>query len=229
MSLTSVEYLEAALALCVKNGLDVPERLLADLSALGVKTLPYFDVTFHRLVKKLFRFYITELEFVQIAEDLIKGQLTDAYKRAVKEDGYNKLTPDMQEDLDGIVQNEKAQIFDFAEAIVHGSADTSGADKLTGLMARADLWVNRFTDVYNYALLKWSKATQNFEWQLGETEQHCETCSKLNGIVANAEDWRKSGYHPQQPPNEKLECEGWRCDCHFVATDKPATSEGIPE
>jgi hypothetical protein len=57
-----------------------------------------------------------------------------------------------------------------------------------------------------------------FKWVLGPTE-HCTTCAKLEGLVKRGSWWRDNVL-PQNPPNEKLECGGWRCQCNLEATDQ---------
>jgi hypothetical protein len=64
---------------------------------------------------------------------------------------------------------------------------------------------------------------QRLRWKLGKTEDHCLTCSYLDGLVAYAAEWDESGYHPQGAPNEQLQCGGWQCDCSLEPTDSPRT------
>ena len=60
-----------------------------------------------------------------------------------------------------------------------------------------------------------------FRWQLGGTEEHCETCLALSGVVMVASDWQKLGLRPQHPD---LECGGWNCDCQLIESDAAAMS-----
>jgi hypothetical protein len=57
------------------------------------------------------------------------------------------------------------------------------------------------------------------QWVYGDTD-HCETCLSLNGLVAYASEWAASPYHPQQPPNDYLDCGGWKCKCKLEPTNK---------
>ena len=66
---------------------------------------------------------------------------------------------------------------------------------------------------------------QRMKWELGETEEHCETCAALNGIVAFAREWETLGVHPQDAPNNKLECGGWQCGCTLTPTSQRRTSD----
>lgn len=113
----------------------------------------------------------------------------------------------------------------FAEAIESGSKENKG--KLTPLMQRAQLWVNRFNSVVNEARVMACK-DQKLKWVLGATEKHCRTCAALNGKVKRASFWKKLGVRPQNAPNPMLECEGWLCDCSLVPTDDPISRGAMP-
>ena len=65
--------------------------------------------------------------------------------------------------------------------------------------------------------------------EMGATEEHCATCAALDGLVAYAVDWERSGVKPQNPPNGALECGGWRCDCSLVPTKERATNNAFDE
>ena len=64
-------------------------------------------------------------------------------------------------------------------------------------------------------------------WVLGPTKTHCRTCSKLSGKVKRASWWRDN-VMPQQPPNESLECQGWKCGCVLEPTDEPLSRGRMP-
>ena len=90
------------------------------------------------------------------------------------------------------------------------------------------MWAHRYTDVVNQAKVWFGKRKKvKLKWEMGATEEHCATCAALNGIVAYAEDWERSGIHPQNPPNQALECGGWRCDCALVPTTERATNNAL--
>jgi hypothetical protein len=83
---------------------------------------------------------------------------------------------------------------------------------------RADMWVNKSLRSIYYVGLQDAAAEKKFRWVLGNTKQHCKTCSLLNGQVHKLKDWLKSGYSPQCTC---LECKGFQCDCHFEETSEP--------
>jgi hypothetical protein len=94
-----------------------------------------------------------------------------------------------------------------------------------GMLARAELWANRYTDTVNIAIL--TTKEQKLVWNLGATEEHCETCAALNGIVAWASEWELANVHPQSPPNDLLECGGWKCDCSLEPTEKRRSPKAL--
>lgn len=191
----------------------------------GVKTYAYFGKVIDRLVKSLFNGNVDLLEFVQIFEDLLYGQLRDAWLEGMAQNGLTEddMTPEYETELGGIIQRENGEVLDFADAIVQ-----SRPDGLDAMLSRADLWQSRYYDVVNQAALYTADRDAHYVWRLGNTEKHCETCAALDGTVATAAQWEESGLHPQQPANDRLECGGWKCDCHFELTEEPLTEGGIP-
>lgn len=212
---------------CEQNGVEVPLDLSVGLLKAGLKSYDYFLSVITRLVKNLYAGHTDELEFVQIFEDLIEGQLHQAWYEGMAQNDLqpSDMTQEDDVELANIIGEEKQQILDFADAIVEAAKEEAGADSV---LSRADMWANRYLDVVNQASIYTAGENDRFAWRLGATEHHCATCAALDGVVATAVDWQVRGLHPQQPPNEELECQGWKCDCKFEKTDEPLTDGGIP-
>lgn len=51
------------------------------------------------------------------------------------------------------------------------------------------------------------------QWQLGNTEKHCNTCARFAGVIKTPAEWRATGYAPR---GRNLECGGFKCDCRYV-------------
>lgn len=84
---------------------------------------------------------------------------------------------------------------------------------------KASLWANKsLRDVYNDGLLA-ARGDAMMLWTLGQTEVHCPTCSGLNGQVHRASAWKDAGL---KPGVDKLDCNGFNCDCSLDITDKKA-------
>lgn len=178
-----------------------------------------------RTVSGLFGGQINEFQFVDEFVSMIDNQLHMAWKVGAYDVGV------MEEDfvyddmihIDTIINNEYQFVLRFAQDIVE-TRDAGG--KIDALLARVDLWANRYNEVVAEAHVWFGKKTR-LQWVMGGTEEHCETCQKLHGIIAFAEEWNASGVRPQHPPNPNLECQGWRCDCYLDPTDQRRTPRAL--
>ncbi len=150
----------------------------------------------------------------------IASQLTRAWNEGAREVGIDpkEMTDDDRAELKAIIDGEYDQIIKLAEAIMESRSGTLDEFRQK-FRSRIDLWVNRYTDVIGRARVYFGGKTR-LKWTLGKTEEHCETCATLNGIVAFASEWELAGIKPQSPPNEMLACGGWNCDCSLEVTDQ---------
>ncbi len=158
-------------------------------------------------------------EFIDTMANLISGQLTDAYEVAWKNEGDEGEFPEyLNAPLEGEILNQYDYVDDFYRAIVDARVDNTPIDPL---LIRAGLWANAYNTAYENAtsLIILAMGGKE-EWVLGATEVHCPECEALNGIVARASEWEALNVRPKNPPNNKLTCEGWRCDCERRPTDK---------
>lgn len=85
-------------------------------------------------------------------------------------------------------------------------------------------WWNSIYQIYVSGLLTADK-NRMMKFRLGRTEKHCVDCLTLNGMVATAEQWLKTGL---RPPNRKTFCGGHFCDCSLVDARETVTSPGFP-
>jgi len=187
-----------------------------------VKTYEYYRKTIINLVESLWNGNIGG-EFVDIMYNLIHGQLSDAYERAMAEAELlpEDATPEMREEVANAIRQEQQFVQPlFKEIII---AKTTEGETIDQFLDRAEIWANRYNDVYNQAKLSIAGIMgKKLEWVMGDAE-HCSTCQTLSGKVAYAAEWERSGFHPQGPPNPLLECGGWNCACSLVPTDKRKT------
>jgi len=134
-------------------------------------------------------------------------------------------TPQEQIALDKRINSEFAHILPFGRDIVAGSKANGGL--LRPLLDRAEMWILRYTDVENEARTM-AANDPKLEWVWDPAKEHCTSCARLNGKVKRASFWREMGVLPQNPPNAKLECGGWRCGCILRPTDKPVSRGPLP-
>ena len=219
----------AALAL---RGFVLPVELMTRIRKQGVKTYDYFGQVIDRLVRSLYNHQIDELEFTMTFEDLLDGQLRQAWFEGMAQNGLTEddMTQEYETELGSILSSEHDAISGFTEAILtqEGQDHLSGENHLDALLSRANLWQNRYQDVVNRATLFTAADKDKQEWVEGDTEKKCPICVALDGIVAPARVWMDLGVRPQNPPNDALSpdrdgCGGWRCGCQLVPSDKRAT------
>jgi hypothetical protein len=182
------------------------------------KTYDYFLTNVQRLVRDVY-FNRIGGEFIDIMANLLQGQITQAYQIAWQTEGGDGVMPDY---LSSAAEDDILKQYDYVDQyyrdIVDARVDQTPIDPL---LARAELWANRYNESYNRAVgLIMAEMGERLVWELGATEEHCPTCAALNGIVAFASEWETLDVHPQNAPNGKLTCGGWKCDCKQTPTDK---------
>jgi hypothetical protein len=194
-------------------------RLVVD----ATKTVEYFTRVLSGMVRDLYRGDIEEGDFVDRLAQLVQDQLTRAWNEGMRTndlDPEQDMEPEWQVILDDIIANEYNYVDQFAADII--AARDEQAD-WQPLLSRADLWANRYNDVVNQAII--TTKEQKLLWVMGSTEKHCDTCGKLNGIIAFASIWDELGVYPQRPENDKIECGGWNCLCELIPTSNRQTRD----
>jgi hypothetical protein len=203
------------------RGLYLDPSLSSDLETIGaMKTYDYFLFALEQSIGDLYNGKITETDFSDKLADLMEQQLRRAWNEGMREndlDPQKDMTDEWEQIYQSAVVEQYQYIEQFAADIVQGAADETGVGQFK---ARAPLWANRYSEMVATATLATADTKDRFIWELGETEQHCETCSALNGIIAWAEEWETAGFHPQGAPNDLLSCGGWKCDCRLSPTDR---------
>src|SRR3990167_6350829 len=194
---------------------------------IGIKTTAYYARVLERNTRDLYNGAMAEAAFVDALLDLIDAQLTRAWDEGMRENGLDPKE-DMIDEWAEVLEEKKLSeldyVDDFAAEIVQAAKDDkeSGSNSLPGLLARADMWANRYTDIVNLAIVTTAGGKDRSVWQFGDTE-HCNTCFALNGIVAFASEWLLAAVQPQSPQNDALDCGGWHCQCTLSTTDQRRT------
>jgi hypothetical protein len=167
--------------------------------------------------------------FVSTFARTIDVELTKAWNEGAADVGVD---PDEMTDADitirdAIINNENQFIERIAGEIQDDAANGMDRERFDSKYgARIDLWANRYNETVNRARMQMG-SKQRFVWRLGATEEHCETCQKLNGITAFGYEWDEARIHPQMPPNDAIECGGWRCDCSLEQTTRRRTARAL--
>lgn len=157
----------------------------------------------------------------------IKNQMTRAWNEGAREVGVEpeEMTDIDLNELKAIIDSEYDHVIDLGDAIQRARSGTLEEFRQE-FRRRIGLWVNRYTDVIGRARVYFGGKTR-LKWTLGKTEEHCETCAALNGIVAFADEWEQSGIRPQSPPNAILSCGGWQCGCSLEITDQRRSPDAL--
>jgi hypothetical protein len=165
-------------------------------------------------------------QFIDKFAGAISEQMTRAYREGMRRAGVDpaSMTDNEKAKLQNIIRKEENFVLEFAEEVINAKRSGQPVDPY---ISRVNTWATRYKDVANQATLE-AAGDMPLKWVLGETEQHCASCARLNGIIKRASVWRAAGIQPQNPPNEKLKCGGWQCDCKLVPTDEKMTRGPLP-
>lgn len=85
------------------------------------------------------------------------------------------------------------------------------------VQARVEAWASTLDGIYNEGKLRGAK-NKMLTWRLGDTENHCATCAKLDGGRHSAKWYLARDYIPRKP-QAAMECGGWKCDCSLEDDD----------
>lgn len=203
-----------------RNSYEITAKSIFLLLPSEFKSYDYMLSTITRMVNQVYSNNMGG-EFVDILGALIRGQMRDAYRTAYADAGFSDALPDwLQASLEEQITKQASfdYIYRFYTDIIDARVDGT---PIAPLLVRAQLWANRYNEAMAEAnTVITAKLGGRLVWKLGETEQHCTSCAALNGIVAFATEWELSGVKPQNAPNDRLECEGWQCDCRMEPTNK---------
>jgi hypothetical protein len=221
------------------HGYELPADLCAQLAKIGIlpapervqpatKALQDFDNTLTRIVS----IYLNDLRthpgltgatFGIDFANAIEAGLNEAWRLGLRENDA-EMTDEMQVIVDEAAQSQRQYIPDFAAYLtqIAGTAETMG-EAITQAQGRLDLWINQYESLRNQAIVMSADEKTKLIWQLGATEQHCQSCAELDGVVAYAREWDEAEIRPQNAPNAVLACGGWKCDCSLTPTTERHT------
>lgn len=154
-----------------------------------------------------------------IGQGIDKAWTAGAIECDIAED---ELTQDELAARDKYIFEQGELATGFIDAIAVQSKANGG--KLTPLLQRGELWINRYNDAQNQAKLM-ACADRKGQWQIGPTEKSCLSCSGLDRRVYRFSVWEQNDARPQ---SERLACKGFNCQCRIVPTDRAITRGRFP-
>ena len=187
---------------------------------LNAKTYDYMLSHVDKYVRDLYNGNMSRDEFIDSMASLIEAQLRRAWNEGMRNndlDPQKDMTDEWEQEYQNLVLDQFNYIESYADDILEGKENGAGVDQFR---SRAQLWANRYNETVSISEVVTAGKGDKLQWALGATEEHCDTCLRLNGIVAYASEWEDLGVYPQNAPNELLECGGWRCDCSLIPTDR---------
>ena len=207
----------------VKPFLSDKARRMLDNEPVPYKTYEFFLSAVEGLVNGVYSGLVGS-DFVYAMDNLITGQLRDAYIRAWVDDGhFGELPEYLQESLDAMVDEQQKHVVDYWHDIIDARVD---GKPIEPLLSRAQMWAQRWKEAYEMArhLINVENGGKEM-WVIDPEKENCTICSRLNGIVAYAREWDELNVHPRNAPNpilakERGGCGGWKCGCERKPTDR---------
>jgi hypothetical protein len=166
-----------------------------------------YQMSIRNAVRGLWTVAFDRGQFLDLMGLAIDQGLAAAFAEGAKECGITaaEYTDAEQQALRDAMAAEEMQVLPFAEDIMANSRANGG--RLGPLLQRAEMWILRYKDLVNRGRTL-ACSDGKFKWTLGPTE-HCRTCAALAGQVRRGSFWQ-SHVLPQNAPNPKLECRGFR-------------------
>lgn len=210
---------------------DILDAIPALWRMVEIKTEAMFLRQLRAYCLQLFRGELGEFAWIDDMSGTIAEQLGKAWREGARAVGVepSEFTDEDIEELNKIIRSEYEYVLALGSDILALRLMGGTLEEYRNKFAsRIEIWAHRYTDVVNQAKVWFGKRKKvKLKWEFGATEEHCATCAALDGLVAYAEDWEQSMVHPQNPPNQALECGGWRCDCSLVPTTDRATNNAL--
>jgi hypothetical protein len=189
-------------------------------SALGM--LKSYDYYYRSLTHNVTMLYNGQIggDFIDIMQNLIHGQLSDAYESALADNGImpGEATEQMRAQVQAFIESDQGYVESYYRDIIDAAVD---GKPIESVLYRVDLWASRWNEVYQAAITTITSIYGGkLIWVEGDTVDKCDTCVALNGICAFASEWEAAGVHPGGGPNPLLKCAGWKCECRLDPTER---------
>ena len=167
---------------------------------------------------------------VAMLGDGVKRYFRIAFYEGAKECGIlpDEMTTTEKTKLSNRIQYEFTFMKDFIAAVREGRKGSENAKPLRNFFARAEMWVNRYTELRDLGKML-ACGDRKAKWVLNPLKESCRDCIRLNGKVKRLSQWEKAreqGIYPQSPA---LACGGFRCGCTFLITDEPMSKGPLPK
>lgn len=182
----------------------------------GVADSYYIALT--KFCTQAWRGEMDKVDFQRAHRALLKQSAEEVYIEGLKEGGYEsegEARANMEDSdwaaIDAFYKDQSQYVNAFAKDVTSATREMQA-----GIFSRCETWAASLAALGAIARAAAQKNRMG-TWRLGKTEEHCDTCAKLNGTRHRVRWYTERGYIPRQPGNEMLKCGGWNCDCKVIA------------
>lgn len=213
------------------EALNEQRGILAHLSALLQEAETGDHATAYKrdlgaAVRGLWMRVLTPDDFFWSMGSSIDRGLARAWALGAAEGGLTpaEFTPEEQTELKRHILSDRMHIAGFEQQI-SGAKSKDEKGLLRPHLARLDLWVNHWWEVYALARAMATKNQKMKFTRVKHTKKPCASCLGLEGRVYRHSVWLANNC---VPPTKRTICGGWRCGHRLVPTTDRITPGRFP-
>lgn len=193
----------------------------------AMKTTNAYELHVWGYMRDYFAGEVNAFGFIDLMAAEIENQLWRGWREGAEVMGVypEDFTDDDNVIIESMIVNEQNYLDGIAgdiEAFI-AEGDHTDEEFNARFRQRSVLWARGYQTAADQAKLHFGDK-ERMEWVLGSSEESCETCLALNGIVAWAREWEEAAV---MPGGSMLACGGWQCHCTLNKTDKRRTPKAL--
>jgi predicted secreted protein len=205
--------------------LAVMEAAIDTLSAVfGVKATgdepAAFGAALDALVTRAYRGKLKASALASQMRALIAQYIRAAYVAAFESTGLDESELDDADNrlIADMLSEQEQYVVGFADAVIAAKSDSELRDAID---TRVGYW-QKSVRAAGQAAITSVNGKQIVRWQIGHTDERCDTCVGLDGVAHTRKWFADRGYFPATPGAEGLICRGYRCDCQLLPVKRGA-------
>ncbi len=200
--------------------------LTKSIILLRHKSIASFQSGLRSAVRGFWNGTLTRSQFREDMRTVINRRLSQAFDAVAKQNGLtpNDYSIDEQLWIGKFIADQLSYVSNLADDIEANSKAAGG--KLTPLLDRTSMWVNRYNEVQSRAV-GFFAGDGKYIWEVGPTD-HCVSCIRLRGLVKRASFWAKAASSGIYPQSISLACKGYRCQCRLRETSQRVSRGPLP-
>ncbi len=171
-----------------------------------------FEETFEAALQEALHGNLTRRRWATIVRALIRRWGIRAFRDGLEDGGVSSeaLSPEDQATINAMLAQQSEYVTRLGERLfsAEGIEDAEAVNK-------AEAWFNKSIMPFYHAGRLSADKDGLYQWQIGQTEEHCQTCLLADGQKHRLSAWHRRGLIPQ---SDLLECRGFNCQCRLVRT-----------